>query len=180
MSKEKLTYERLHEVLDYDLDTGFLVWIKPNSNRVKVGDIAGSKSHGYINVTVDGKKYRAHRLAWFFVKGYFPENDIDHIDRVRYHNWIDNLREASLSCNMRNTGNPKNNTSKIKGVSWNKALNKWSSQIKIYSKKKHLGYYKHFHNAVCARLAGEQACNWSNCDSSSPAYQYVQNMLEEK
>lgn len=83
---------------------------------------------------------KAHRLAWLYIHGYFPEYGIDHKDRVTYHNWIDNLREATQQCNMRNTANSKNNTSGIKGVSFNKKRNKWSAYIMVNYVKKISGY----------------------------------------
>ena len=84
---------------------------------------------------------------------------------------------ASQSCNLRNTGNFAHNTSGVKGVSWSKLTNKWEACIKINRKKKHLGMYKNFDDAVCARLAGEQCLDWEGCDSNSPAYLYVKEML---
>lgn len=175
----ELTYERLHEVLDYNEETGIFIWkIKP-AHRVDIGDTAGCKnSKGYIYISIDGKDYRANRLAWFYVYGYFPERCIDHKNRIRHNDWIDNLREVSPQCNARNSGNPKDNTSGVKGVYWNKQFKKWRAMITVNQKICCLGCHKDFSEAVCYRLAGEQCLNWSNCDSSSPAYQYVHKMLK--
>lgn len=177
----KVTHKELKRLLDYDSLTGVFKWKNLNSKakNIKIGDVAGSKNkRGYIQIAVNGKTYYAHRLAWFYVYGYFPENRIDHKDQVKYHNWIKNLREASSQCNMRNSGNHKNNTSGVKGVGWDKKLNKWTAQITNNKKSKRLGYYNNFDDAVCARLAGEQCLNWSNCDSNSPAYQYVKENIQ--
>lgn len=172
--KKKLTQERLKEVLHYDPDTGIFIWINTKANRLNNGDVAGYKEpSGYIQIRVYGVLYKAHRLAWLYIYGYFPEHGLDHIDRIPCHNCIDNLREESQSCNMRNTGNNKNNTSGIKGVSFDSRKNKWCAYIMINYIKKSLGIYESFENAVCARLAGEQCLNWSGCDSSSPAFIYV-------
>ena len=124
------------------------------------------------------KLYKAHRLAWFYVHGYMPENDIDHEDRITNHNWIKNLREVSKVCNARNIGNIKSNTSGVKGVKWDKFNTKWEVCIMINQINKYLGRYKSFDNAVCARLAGEQCVNWEGCDSHSPAYQYVRENIQ--
>jgi hypothetical protein len=110
--------------------------------------------------------------------GYWPENVIDHKDRVRHHNWIKNLREVSNQCNQRNRGNSKNNTSGVKGVSFDNVTNKWRPYIKINNKLFRLGSYKEFDNAVCARLAAEQCLGWSGCDSNSPAFQYVKDFIQ--
>ena len=129
-------------------------------------------------IGINGREYGVHRLAWFYVYGYWPENGVDHMDRIRHHNWINNLREISQQCNMRNTDNYKTNTSGVKGVSWNEKLKKWTGQLSLNNKSKYLGCYKEFDNAVCARLAGEQCLNWEGCDSCSPAYQYVKENIQ--
>ena len=174
-----LTQERLKELLNYDPDTGVFTWLK-SYERVKRGDIAGSyDTKKYRVIKINGKKYLSHRLAWLYVYGYFPENGIDHIDRTPFHNWISNLREVSMSCNRRNTGNSTTNTSGVKGVYWFRPTKKWAANIKVNGNSFFLGYYKSFDNAVCARLAGEQCLDWSNCDSNSPSYKYVLKILQD-
>lgn len=175
-----LTHENLIQQLDYDQFTGLLTW-KISKYSVRKGDIAGCKQHeGYIIVQIDGKQYRAHRLAYFHYHGYMPEGEIDHWDQIEDHNWISNLREASPQCQRRNTRTPDNNTTGVKGVYWNKQEQKWKASIGLNSKIKHLGYYFDFDDAVCARLAGEQCLNWSGCDSNSPAYLYVKNNIQKE
>jgi hypothetical protein len=143
-----------------------------------IGDSAEYRSGtGYIQIRIDKKLYYAHRLAWLYVYGYFPENNIDHIDHKGYHNWIGNLREVSTQCNARNTGNFKHNSSGVKGVTWYPWVKKWAARIKINGKIRHLGLYEDFTEAVCTRLAAEQCLNWQKCDSTSPAYQYVRKQL---
>ena len=175
MSK-KLTQERLKESLQYNLKTGIFTR-KVSICSAKKGDLAGSVMHGYLQTRVAGTAYLNHRLAWLYIYGYFPENNIDHINRNKKDNRIENLREVSHTCNLRNTGNPKNNTSGVKGVCRYKTTNKWKAFIKTDGEEKYLGVYENFCNAVCARLAGEQCLNWEGCDDNSPAYQYVQNNI---
>lgn len=102
---------------------------------------------------------------------------LDHIDRKILNNRIENLREVSNSCNMRNTGNPSTNTSGVKGVCWNKSKNKWRAEIKINSRMTHLGYFTDFTEAVAHRLAAEQCLNWECCDGCSPAYQFMKEHI---
>ena len=181
MRKEKLTQERLKELLRYDPETGDFVWRVRMGSRALKGDTAGHLHHtGYIHIAVLEAIYTAHRLAWLYTKGYFPKNiDIDHEDQIKHHNWWSNLRLASRQCNMRNCGCRKDNTSGVKGVIWSKEFQKWHARISVSGKKKHLGRYEDFDDAVRARLAGEQSLGWEGCDSSSPAYQYVQKILKE-
>ena len=175
---ELIIHKELKRQLSYNALTGIFKWKVSTNNAITIGDIAGhAEDSGYISITVNGVFYFAHRLAWFYYYGYWPENQIDHRDRIRYHNWILNLREVSNQCNQRNRGNSKNNTSGVKGVSWSKEKEKWISYVYLNSNYKNLGYYKEFDNAVCARLAGEQCVNWAGCDSESPAYLYVRDEI---
>jgi hypothetical protein len=178
--KSNISFERIHEVLDYNLKTGIFVWKVQQGSRALKGAVAGTLKHGYILIQIDGKAYQAHRLAWLYVYGYFPEYELDHRDRIKHHNWISNLREASNSCNIKNTGNRADNTSGIKGVSWDKSNNKWEVRIRINNKYCYGGQYKDFTEAVCTRLAMEQCINYETCDSNSPAYQYVKTHVQNR
>jgi hypothetical protein len=173
-----LTQDRVRELFDYRED-GVLVWKnRANNNSAGSGDVAGGPdAKGYILIGVDGKRYKAHRLIWLWHKGYFPEYGIDHRNRKKWDNRIGNLREEGQVCNARNTGNFTHNTSGVKGVCWHAQRKKWRSAIKIMGKTLFLGLHADFMEAVCLRLAAEQALNWSGCDSSSPAYQYVKGRL---
>lgn len=168
-----ITQERLKELIHYDPDTGIFSWLVVRQGTSGVGSVAGSKSHGYLAIGIDGKNHSAHRLAWMYVHGYFPEHGLDHIDRVRDNNSIANLREVTQTCNMRNTGNTSANTSGVKGVHWEKTTGKWRARICVNGKLINLGRHTTFIEAACHRLSAEQAENWSGCDSSSPAYKYV-------
>lgn len=176
----KLTQERLKELFDYRED-GNLIWKKPEKRQhAKIGDIAGfTNSDGYIVTWINKKQHYNHRLIWCWHHGYFPEGLLDHKDRIKHHNWIDNLKEASKQCNARNTGNPKDNTSGVKGVIKTENGKKWYSQIWV-KKMYNLGSFEDFDEAVCHRLAAEQCLNWSNCDSNSPAYLWVKNNIQNK
>lgn len=177
--KEYPSQERLKELFEYREDGQLIRKIRV-SNNTNAGDIAGSMDpDGYLSVRVDNIHYYVHRLIFIWHKGYNPENDIDHHpDRTRSNNRIENLREATRSCNVRNTGNFSNNTSGVKGVCWVTARSKWFSFITVTGKRKWLGYYKDFNEAVLSRLSSEQCLNWEGCDSSSPAYKYaIENKL---
>ena len=101
--RNSLTAARLRDLLDYDPLTGVFTRRVTRGNQAK-GSVAGhlSATDGYCYVDVDRKKYRAHRLAWFYVHGAWPAQDIDHRDTVKSHNWISNLRPADDSLNKQN------------------------------------------------------------------------------
>lgn len=173
----ELTQTKLKELLHHAPLTGVFTWLVPRQGTKGVGSVAGTTVNGYRRINIDGRLILAHRLAWLYVKGYLPENIINHKDRRRNNNQIKNLRETSHQCNARNTGNPSTNTSGVKGVSWHKAGKKWSAQIYIHGKKVHLGLHKDLLEAVCHRLAAEQGEDWSGCDASSPAFKFIKENI---
>jgi len=98
-----LTTDRLRELLDYDTETGLFRWKTPTNNRITVGSLAGQNHpKGYTRIGVDGAKYLAHRLAWLYVHGVWPINQIDHINRMKTDNRINNLRDVIDGINKRN------------------------------------------------------------------------------
>lgn len=176
MVQKMLTQEKVRELFDYR--DGMLIW-KSKGKRVVVGNVAGgvSGNMGYHMVSVGGKKFCAHRVIWLWHHGYMPENDVDHINRDKTDNRIENLREVSRSCNMRNTDNLSNCTSGVKGVSFDNPSGFWMAQITVRGRSVYLGRYPDFTEAVCHRLAAEQAENWAGCDNCSPAFLYVKNTI---
>lgn len=168
-----LTQNEFRKLFDYK--DGNLIRLVSISSTAQVGDIVGcDDGNGYLRTMVYGNIYGNHRLIWLWHYGYLPENFIDHIDRNTLNNRIENLREITQSCNMRNTGNFKNNTSGVKGVYFHKQRNNWYSFIYINNKKYNLGSFDDFIEAVATRLAHEQSINWNECDSNSPAFIYIQ------
>ena len=138
-----LTVDLLKHLFDYDKETGNLIWKVSNTNKQKIGDIAGSLNPkvGYIRVGISGKKYYAHRLIFLYHKGYLPKT-IDHINCDKVDNRIENLRAVTASQNQHNRKLNSNNTSGYKGVYYHKPLNKWCAKIRLEYKRMHLGYYK--------------------------------------
>ena len=151
-----LTQERLKEVLHYSRETGIFTWlITANRNGAAIGDEAGwLRDNGYRMIAINGVDYRAHRLAWFYIYGEWPEQ-IDHKDHIRRHNWIDNLRDVSSSENGKNQSIPKRNKSGIIGVRWHAQKCKWHAQIGVDMKKIHLGYFTCIEDAAEARKEAE-------------------------
>lgn len=132
--------------LNYNLDTGVMIWIKALSNRIKVGDIAGSKHpDGYLRIRINSKAYLVHRLAYLMVYGHLPQY-IDHINRDPSDNSIGNLRKCTMTENNQNGGVRKNNISGYKGVSRNRNL--WRAEIKYNKKRIHIGYFHCKHEAA--------------------------------
>jgi hypothetical protein len=141
LESKELTQERLKELIRYDATTGLFTWAV-SKGRAKAGCLAGSlMSQGYIRIRIDSKKYLAHRLAWLFVCGEFPKNQIDHINGIKDDNCFANLRECSNTENQQNTGNRIDNTSGFKGVGFHKITGKWQACAKVNGKRHHLGLF---------------------------------------
>ena len=157
MTNEILTQSRLKELLHYDPDTGVFTWRKKMARRVKIGDEAGCRhSSGYILIQAAGKLYRAHRLAWLYINGSWPSNQIDHINQNKSDNRIKNLRDVTKSINMRNTKKSKNNSSGITGVSWAANRNKWVAYITVNNRRYPLGYFDCRYKAASARHLAQE------------------------
>lgn len=138
-------------MLRYEPETGHFYWTRPVNGRIKVGQLAGVvDSTGYRRIMVQGKSYMAHHLAWLVVFGQLPTSDMDHINRNRQDNRIDNLREVTRSQNMQNTGTRKDNKSGVRGVYWSAAERKWKAQIRCNGKRLHLGTFAEIEPAAKA------------------------------
>jgi len=173
-----ITQKEVRRLFKYNKKTGVLRWKVSLSNAAKIGRVAGSlHKEGYLITWANKKQYKTHRLIWLGVYGYLPE-EVDHKDRIRHHNWIDNLRSATKSENQKNTKIRKDNKSGIKGVCWYKHIKKWTVQISIDTKQKTIGRFKDFDEAVCLRLSMEQCLGYNEWDNNSSAYEYVKENIQ--
>ena len=151
-----ITYEEVNRLFNYDENTGVLTWKVSPANRVKVGDIAGSSWHNrYLQVFIHNKGYRVHRIVWLLKYKELPSGFIDHIDHNGFNNRISNLRVVTAEENNKNITIPKNNTSGVVGVSYNKRLGKWFAQIRSNRVKYYLGSFNTFEEAVQVRKEAE-------------------------
>lgn len=113
-----LTLEFLKSILHYDQETGNWTYLVDRGRNGRKGSLAGSLSHdGYWRILVNGKQYLSHRLAFFYMTGEWPRDQVDHIDGIKLNNKWSNLREATASQNNRNKKVNGKNKSGIKGVS---------------------------------------------------------------
>lgn len=123
----RLTAERLKELLSYNPETGEFRWNGGNGWRA-VERIAGSLSdRGYVCIKVDGRTYKAHRLAWLYVHDEWPGGVIDHINQRTGDNRICNLRDTTRTVNGFNRQVLSSNSSGYTGVSFEKG--KWCARI---------------------------------------------------
>lgn len=152
-----ITQHRLKEVLRYDEISGNFFWIAPTSARARTDTPAGGKlSDGYWGIRIDGRLYRAHRLAWLYCYGEMPLKGLDHIDQNPRNNRIVNLRLSDQMLNMTNTKVRSDNTSGVTGVTWDAKRQRWVAKIKIAYRTIHLGRYVDKDAAIAARKAAER------------------------
>jgi len=140
--KTELTQARLKEILDYNPETGLFYRKISTSMRPRIGVAGGKCSRGYIRIKVDGEMYYGHRLAWLYMTGEWPKDQIDHVDGIKSNNRFHNLREANKSQNMQNQKKARSgNTSGLLGVGWHKTAKKWRARIVVNGDVKSLGFF---------------------------------------
>lgn len=144
----ELTLAVLKEYLSYDAITGDFTWVKKPGRGRSVGSKAGTiNGSGYLQITLFGTTHLAHRLAWFYVHGVWPKR-LDHRDRIRHHNWIDNLREATQSQNAFYTQRTVPKSSGARGV--NLEGTRYRATIYHQGKKINLGRHDTIEEAKAA------------------------------
>lgn len=158
-----ITHERLLEVVNYCPETGeFTPRIRrgPTSAGRQLGHV---EKNGYRRLMIDGKRYLAHRLAWFYMTGSWPAVDVDHRNLSRDDNTWRNLRLATDCQNHANRGLSRSNTSGLKGACWNRFRGHWQSYIKVEGRSHFLGRFETkeeahaAYSAAAARFHGEFA-----------------------
>ncbi|KGV49451.1 HNH endonuclease [Burkholderia pseudomallei] len=122
---------RLKRLLHYEEQTGlFFKKVYQGPFVFVLGRIVGTpRADGYLQMKVDGRNYLAHRLAFLYMTGEWPNGFVDHQDGQRSNNRWSNLRVATASENVHNIGLSRSNTSGVKGVSLHKASGKWAAQV---------------------------------------------------
>lgn len=149
--------------LRYCQDTGKFTWLVEGGYRnPRRGKEAGHRMlNGYITIRVLNKQYLAHRLAFLYVLGRFPADQVDHLNGVRDDNRFCNLREVDRLGNAKNVGRSPRNTSGVNGVSWCKRTGKWMVTITHNRKQMFLGRYKALREAEAVRKRADKEFGFS-------------------
>lgn len=162
MAASILTQAKLKRLLDYNLETGLFLWkiSKSGIKNIKAGTL---NSKGYIKIVINGKQYFAHRLAWMYVYGEFPNFQLDHINGIKSDNRISNLRIAEKSINNENLLKCKStNKSGYLGVTKRKGFDDFRADIRVNKKKIYLGIYKDAESAYFAYLQAKRKYHIGN------------------
>lgn len=152
---EVMLAARLVELLTYDAATGVFKW-RVARGRQAAGSVAG-KDHpnGYRQIRIDGRLYLAHRLAWLYVHGAWPSSEIDHRNRIRHDNRIDNLRPATRS--LQNVNRQAVTRDLPQGCHTHRSTRKFRARIQKDGKERHLGYFESSEDAANAYWAARSA-----------------------
>ena len=155
--KQHVSYQQLVSLLDYSPDTGEFRWRKRSGsgrsnagwNARYVGKVAGSLNQtGYRQIKIDGRMHCAHKLAWLWGTGEWPSGELDHINRCRDDNRVENLRPATRSQNCSNTKLHKSNTTGFRGVCAHRG--RWEASIGRDGKRYYLGAFRDKADAAAA------------------------------
>lgn len=139
-----LTQKKLKELLHYDAASGVFTWkVFRGGGAPQVGERAGSNTDlGYCHIAIFRQHYAAHRLAWFYVTGRWPKDEIDHKNGVRDDNRFCNLRESNRFSNMQNQckAHRSNKSTGVLGAyKWGK---KYLAKINARKKVHYLGLFE--------------------------------------
>lgn len=170
MAKRELpSPEMLRQLLRYEPETGKLFWKERGIEWFKDGSKSAAhncavwnsryadqeamiaiSSNGYRVGAIMDHKYLAHRIIMAMQFGEWPTQEVDHINRDKLDNRLQNLRLASRSENARNTRAHNDSASGLKGVMWHPSRSKWRAKIMVHGKAVCLGLFATRHQAFDA------------------------------
>lgn len=143
----------------FEYREGKLFW-KINKRGISKGKHAGYiHNNGYRRIIINRKMYLEHQLVWLYFHGNIPKQ-LEHKNRIRNDNKIENLRESNQSQNIANatkvkTMNGKPTSSKYKGVTQRKGKKNWRGSITKNGERIDLGTFKH--EIDCAKAYDQKA-----------------------
>lgn len=160
MKREPINYPRLRALLHYDPSTGFFTWLAGAGRwgEIEAGALAGGpEKRGYIQIGIDGRRYRAHRLAFLWMLGAWPVHEVDHVNGVKSDNrWL-NLRDVSHQVNSQNLRAAHKKKSGLPiGTYFDPERSLWGAQIRAGQRRVHLGRFETSDLAAAAYLRAKR------------------------
>lgn len=163
---EQISLEEVKRLVTYNPETGeFWRLVKTSNNAIMDRPMGSLDAYGYLIAQINSiKNIKLHRLVWFYMTGEWPKEEIDHKNRIKTDNRLENLRLASRSQNEGNTKKAENQTSRFKGVSFAKREQRWYARLHTTEKVLSLGYFNSerdagiVYNEAAKKYFGEFAC----------------------
>lgn len=154
----KVAIDVMKQLIRYDPTTGEMYWIERaehwfcgsdalricaswNARYAGTRALAGVTRHGYLSGRIFNRAYLAHHVAFALTHGRWPSPQIDHRDGNPSNNRASNLRESTQAENARNCAGRRGKSSSYKGVHLFRRTSKWTAQIAVSGKSKHLGFF---------------------------------------
>ena len=152
----EITQDYLKKHLSYDPATGLFTRLHVYQRPDLIGTIAGFKVTGssgksYIRFSFKNRLYFAHRMAFLYMTGELPTEDVDHINGNGTDNKWNNLRAVSRSENGQNQRLQSRNKSGVTGVSYCNSRKRWLAGVHFNGNGIHLGRFKTIEEAIKAR-----------------------------
>lgn len=158
-----ITQAQLRNEISYDSITGEFKWLRSLRTRKATNRVGSYNQYGYLIITVFCRKYAAHRLAWLYMHGEFPNGVIDHIDGNKTNNAISNLRVVTQAINVQNRRKAgKASTTGILGAGWDSRTNSFKSRIQLGGKSIWLGRFKTAREAHQAYVSAKRRLHEGN------------------
>lgn len=157
-SEFALDVEELRRRLEYSPETGEFRWLISPARGTKRGSIAGTISGpGYRLISLNYQKLWAHRLAFVFMTGQWPDGEVDHVNGVKLDNRASNLRVVSRDLNIQNARRAHADSSTgVLGVCRDAARNKFLAQIGLGGRHYFLGRFETVDAAHSAYLEAKR------------------------
>lgn len=155
--------QTLKQFVLYDENTGVFERLIGTGKGASVGTKTKGcldVSNGYRKISINGKQYYAHRLAWLYMTGKWPLDQIDHVNEIRDDNRFENLREANNAQNNQRSKARSDSKTKVLGVFWHKKAKKYVAQIRNLNQTIYLGLYETIEMASSARKKAELELNF--------------------
>ena len=152
------THERVKACFYYDPMSGALTW-RIRQGKAIPGQRAGRvMPNGRRELRLDGQHYYTYRLAWFYMTGKWPVDQIDHRDTNPGNDSWRNLREADHSLNQQNQVKARttNKSTGVLGVSWSEKDQRFVPKITVKGRMIRLGSFKELNDAALVYLTAKQ------------------------
>jgi hypothetical protein len=158
-----LTSEYLKTVLHYDPHTGVFTNRTYRSSRARIGMTSGAlDKDGYRIIVIHYIHHKAHRLAFLYMDGVMPCDQVDHINRKEDDNrWV-NLRAVDNQVNHMNMPMLRNNRSGVNGVTWDSVNGKWKAQVTVRKRQRWIGRFDNLFDAAAARISAQNRLGFSD------------------